>query len=139
MAKKTIIQTNKAPSPIGSFSQAVVVDKTMYISGQIGFDPDTMDIVGGGKDVKAETEQALTNMGAILKAAGASFDNLVKCTVLLKDINDFAKVNEVYGSFFSKNFPARAAYQVGALPKNALVEIEAIAVLGNKPGGRSSL
>ena len=127
---RTIVSTAKAPAAIGCYSQAVLVDKTLYISGQIGFDPATMIIVGGGKDVKAEAQQALTNMGEILKSVGATFNNVVKCTVLLNDINDFAGVNEVYGTFFKDNFPARAAYQAANLPKGALVEIEAIAVIG---------
>merc|ERR1711962_967967 len=128
---RTIVSTAKAPAAIGAYSQAVLVDKTLYISGQIGFDPATMIIVGGGKDVKAEAQQALTNMGEILKSVGATFNNVVKSTVLLNDINDFAVVNEVYASFFTQNFPARAAYQAANLPKGALVEIEAIAVIGD--------
>ena len=83
------------------------------------------------QDVRAEAQQALTNMGEILKAAGGSFNNVVKSTVLLNDINDFAVVNEVYASFFTQNFPARAAYQAANLPKGALVEIEAIAVIAD--------
>merc|ERR1711988_437796 len=129
--RRMIVSTSKAPAAIGAYSQAVLVDRTLYISGQIGFDPQTMNIVGGGKDVKAEALQALTNMGEILKASGASFNNVVKCTVLLNDINDFSIVNEVYKSFFTQNFPARAAYQAANLPKGALVEIEAIAVIGD--------
>ena len=101
----------------------------MYISGQIGFDPSTMQIVGKG-NVQAEAKQALINMGEILKAAGASYKNVVKTTVLLANINDFVAVNEVYKTFFTSNYPARAAYQVAALPKGALVEIEAVAVVG---------
>jgi len=128
---RVIVKTAKAPAAIGAYSQAVLVDKTLYISGQIGFDPKTMIIVGGGKDVKAEAQQALTNMGEILKSVGATFNNVVKSTVLLNDINDFAVVNEVYASYFTQNFPARAAYQAANLPKGALVEIEAIAVIGH--------
>merc|ERR1712168_1527866 len=127
---RVIVKTAKAPAAIGTYSQAVLVDKTLYISGQIGFDPKTMIIVGEGKDVKAEAQQALTNMGEIVKSVGATFNNVVKATVLLNDINDFAAVNEVYGTFFTQNFPARAAYQAANLPKGALVEIEAIAVVG---------
>ena len=93
-----------------------------------------MEIIGrqnGGKgDVQAEAKQALTNMGEILKAVGASYNNVVKTTVLLADINDFVAVNEVYKTFFTSKYPARAAYQVAALPKGALVEIEAVAVVG---------
>ncbi|XP_033831342.1 2-iminobutanoate/2-iminopropanoate deaminase isoform X2 [Periophthalmus magnuspinnatus] len=120
--------TPKAPIRQGIYSQAVVVDRTMYISGQIGMDVASGQLVEGGVQVQAR--QALINMGEILKAAGCDYKNVVKTTVLLADINDFNNVNEVYKSFFSCNFPARAAYQVAALPRGALVEIEAIAVLG---------
>ncbi|XP_066530606.1 2-iminobutanoate/2-iminopropanoate deaminase isoform X3 [Hoplias malabaricus] len=109
-------------------SQAVVVDRTMYISGQLGMDVASGQLVPGG--VQAQTKQALINMGEILKAAGCGYDNVVKTTVLLADINDFNNVNDVYKQFFCKNFPARAAYQVAALPRGGLVEIEAVAVLG---------
>ncbi|XP_072303970.1 2-iminobutanoate/2-iminopropanoate deaminase-like isoform X1 [Eucyclogobius newberryi] len=120
--------TPKAPIRQGIYSQAVVVDRTMYISGQIGMDVASGQVVEGG--VQAQAKQALVNMGEILKAADCGYNNVVKTTVLLTDINDFNKVNEVYKSFFSSNFPARAAYQVVALPRGALVEIEAVAVLG---------
>ncbi|KPP79685.1 ribonuclease UK114-like [Scleropages formosus] len=109
-------------------TQAVVVDRTVYISGQLGMEPSSGQLVPGG--VEAQTRQALVNMGEILKAAGCDFNNVMKTTVLLADMNDFNNVNEVYKQFFSKNFPARAAYQVAALPRGGLVEIEAIAVLG---------
>merc|ERR1711978_21989 len=108
--RRVIISTKKAPDAIGPYNQAVQVNNTLYISGQIGFDPSTMEIVKGG--VVAEAKQALTNMGHILEAANCSFNNVVKTTVLLADINDFAAVNEVYTKFFTANFPARAAYQV---------------------------
>ena len=131
---RTIISTNKAPGAIGPYNQAVLVDRTLYISGQIGFEPKTMQIVGrenGSKGhVQMEAKQALENMGEILKAAGASYNNVIKTTVLLADINDFVAVNDVYKTFFTSNYPARAAYQVAALPKGALVEIEAVAVVG---------
>ncbi|KAE8599322.1 hypothetical protein XENTR_v10017141 [Xenopus tropicalis] len=110
------------------FSQAVVVDKTMYVSGQLGMDPSSGQLVAGG--VKNEAKQALVNMGEILKAAGCDYSNVVKTTVLLADIGDFNDVNEVYKQFFRCNFPARAAYQVAALPRGGRVEIEAVAVLG---------
>lgn len=126
---RKIIKTVKAPSAIGPYSQAVLVENTMYLSGQIGLDPATGDLVAGG--VVPETEQALKNMGAVLSAAGAQFSNIVKATVLLQNINDFAAVNDVYARYFPKNYPARAAYQVAALPKGAQVEIEAVAIIGN--------
>uniref|UniRef100_H3D6Z5 2-iminobutanoate/2-iminopropanoate deaminase n=1 Tax=Tetraodon nigroviridis TaxID=99883 RepID=H3D6Z5_TETNG len=125
---RRIINTTNAPAAIGPYSQAVLVDRTMYISGQLGMDPASGQLVGGG--VQAQTRQALVNMGEILKAAGCGYDNVVKATVLLADINDFNAVNDVYKQFFTTNFPARAAYQVAALPKGGLVEIEAIAALG---------
>merc|ERR1711994_767463 len=127
--RRVIISTKKAPDAIGPYNQAVQVNNTLYISGQIGFNPTTMEIVSGG--VVAEAKQALTNMGHILEAANCSFNNVVKTTVLLADINDFKAVNEVYSTFFSDNYPARAAYQVAALPRGARVEIEAVAVVGN--------
>ncbi|XP_062846844.1 2-iminobutanoate/2-iminopropanoate deaminase isoform X1 [Trichomycterus rosablanca] len=125
---RRIINTAAAPAAIGPYSQAVVVDRTMYISGQLGMDTASGQLVAG--DVQAQAKQALINMGEILKAAGCGYENVVKATVLLADMNDFNSVNDVYKQFFTKNFPARAAYQVAALPRGGLVEIEAIAVLG---------
>ncbi|XP_052439211.1 2-iminobutanoate/2-iminopropanoate deaminase isoform X1 [Carassius gibelio] len=124
---RKIPYTPKAPIRQGIYSQAVLVDRTMYISGQIGMDVGGQLVVGG---VQAQAKQALINMGEILKAAGCGYENVVKTTVLLADINDFNNVNDVYKQFFKSNFPARAAYQVAALPRGGLVEIEAIAVLG---------
>ncbi|XP_033914270.1 2-iminobutanoate/2-iminopropanoate deaminase isoform X1 [Acipenser ruthenus] len=126
---RRIISTAKAPSAIGPYSQAVVVDRTMYVSGQIGMDPTSGQLVSGG--VLEEAKQALTNMGEILKSAGCDYNNVVKTTVLLADMNDFNGVNDVYKQFFKINFPARAAYQVAALPRGARVEIEAIAAVGS--------
>nr|XP_022317439.1 2-iminobutanoate/2-iminopropanoate deaminase-like [Crassostrea virginica] len=125
---RRIIQTAKAPSAIGPYSQAVLVENTLYVSGQIGLSPQSGTMVQGG--VVSETEQALKNMQAILEEAGTTMDNVVKATVLLDDINNFGAVNEVYAKFFKKSFPARAAYQVAALPKGAKVEIEAVAIVG---------
>ncbi|XP_051948372.1 2-iminobutanoate/2-iminopropanoate deaminase-like [Xyrauchen texanus] len=125
---RKMIYTAAAPAAIGPYSQAVVVDHTMYISGQLGMDVASGQLVAGG--VQAQAKQALINMGEILKAAGCGYENIVKTTVLLADINDFNNVNDVYKQFFSQNFPARAAYQVAALPRGGLVEIEAVAVLG---------
>lgn len=126
---RKIVSSAKAPKAVGPYSQAVIADNTMYMSGMIGFIPSTMEIAQGGAG--AEADQALQNMGEVLKAAGASFNNIVKTTVLLADINDYATVNEVYAKYFHECKPARAAYQVAALPKGAKVEIEAIAVLGH--------
>ncbi|XP_016370993.1 ribonuclease UK114-like isoform X1 [Sinocyclocheilus rhinocerous] len=124
---RKIIHTAAAPAAIGPYSQAVLVDRTMYISGQIGMDVSGQLVAGG---VQAQAKQALLNMGEILKAAECGYENVVKATVLLTDINDFNNVNDVYKQFFKSNFPARAAYQVAALPRGGLVEIEAVAVLG---------
>ncbi|XP_067132249.1 2-iminobutanoate/2-iminopropanoate deaminase [Centruroides vittatus] len=125
---KEIVNTPLAPKPIGPYSQAVIADRTMYISGQIGLDPSTGKLVNGG--VTTETKQALQNLSKILEAAGLSCKNVVKCTVLLKNMDDFSKVNDIYKDYFPTNSPARAAYQVAALPAGAQVEIEAIAVVG---------
>ena len=125
---RRVISTAKAPTAIGPYSQAVLVDRTIYISGQLGIDPASGQLVPGG--VAEEAKQALINIGEILKAAGCDFTNVVKTTVLLADINDFSTVNDVYKQYFQKSFPARAAYQVAALPKGGRVEIEAIAVQG---------
>jgi len=127
---RKIIKTASAPGAIGPYNQAVVAGDTMYISGQLGLDPKTMEFVSS--DVEKQTEQALKNMGEILKCAGLSFNNVVKVTVLLKDIKDFAKVNDVYKKYFTTNYPARAAYQVAALPKDGAVEIEAVAYAVNE-------
>uniref|UniRef100_A0A915C611 Uncharacterized protein n=1 Tax=Parascaris univalens TaxID=6257 RepID=A0A915C611_PARUN len=125
---RKIISTPKAPAALGPYSQGVLVDKTLYISGSLGLVPETGKFLGDG--IKEQTEQSLKNIGAILEAAGSSYDNVVKTTVLLADMNDFNTVNEVYKTFFTKHFPARCAYQVAALPKNARVEIEAVAIVG---------
>ncbi|XP_051826864.1 2-iminobutanoate/2-iminopropanoate deaminase [Antechinus flavipes] len=125
---KKVISTAKAPGAIGPYSQAVLVDKTMYISGQLGMDPASGQLVSGG--VAEEAKQALINIGEILKAGGCDYTNVVKTTVLLADINDFNAVNEIYKQYFKSSFPARAAYQVAALPKGGRVEIEAVAVAG---------
>ncbi|XP_075873249.1 2-iminobutanoate/2-iminopropanoate deaminase isoform X2 [Nelusetta ayraudi] len=126
--RRHIPYTPTAPIRQGIYSQAVVVDRTVYISGQLGLDVASGQLVEGG--VQAQAKQALINMGEILTAAGCDYTNVVKTTVLLADINDFNSVNEVYKTFFSSSFPARAAYQVAALPRGGRVEIEAVAVVG---------
>lgn len=120
------IHSDKAPAAIGPYSQAVLAGNTLYISGQLPVDASTGAFAG--EDIQAQTRQSLTNIGYILEAAGMSYADVTKTTVLLKDISDFAAMNEVYAQFFKEPFPARAAFQVAALPKNALVEIEAVAV-----------
>ncbi len=123
--KKQIIATDKAPKAIGPYSAAVRVGNFVYTAGQIGIDPATGELVSGG--IEAETRQVLTNLKHILEAAGSSLDNVVKTTVFLRDINDFARMNAVYAEFFPENPPARSAVQAAALPKGVAVEIEAIA------------
>lgn len=120
------IHTDLAPAAIGPYSQAIQAGSTIYVSGQLPIDPATSCFAG--EDIAAQTRQSLTNMKNILNAAGADMCDVVKTTVLLADIGEFAAMNAVYAEFFSEPFPARAAYQVAALPKAARVEIEAIAV-----------
>ena len=123
---KKIITTEKAPQAIGPYSQAVEVNGTLYISGQVPLDPDTMKVVEGG--IKAQTEHVMKNIGAILEAAGYSFSDVVKSTCLLSDMANFKAMNEVYGSYYPENPPARAAFAVKELPLGVLVEIETVAV-----------
>ncbi len=125
---KEAVVSPHAPKAIGPYSQAVKVGPWVFCSGQLGMDPETGQLVPGG--IEAETRQALTNLQRVLEAAGASLDHVVKVTVFLQDIGDFAKMNEIYSTFFQAPYPARAAVQVAALPKGARVEIEAIAYLG---------
>jgi 2-iminobutanoate/2-iminopropanoate deaminase len=123
---KKIINTSMAPSPIGPYSQAVEANNMLFISGQICIDPST----GGmkNKDVKEETEQVMHNLRSILQQAGLDFNHVVKTTIYLTDMNRFTEVNEVYGKYFSGNFPARETVQVSALPKFVNVEISMIAI-----------
>lgn len=123
---REIVHTDKAPKAIGPYSQANVAGSMVFVSGQLGFDPASMQFVEGG--VAAQTEQALRNLSAILEAAGATLDDVTACTVFLKDMNDFAAMNEVYAGFFASNPPSRAAIEVARLPKDGLVEISCIAV-----------
>ena len=126
---KKIISTSDAPQAIGPYSQGVRVGSTIYYSGQIPLDPKTGQIVGGGIDV--QTRRVMENVGGLLKSQGLSFDNVVKTTVFLADINDFQTVNEIYGSYFKQAPPARSTIQAGALPKGARLEIEVIAMAGD--------
>lgn len=127
---KEKVSTSKAPAAIGPYSQAIRIGNFVYTSGQIPLDPATGQLVEG--DIKAQTRQVLTNVKAILEAAGTSLANVVKTTVFLKNMADFAAMNEVYAEFFSEPFPARSAIGVVALPKDVAVEIETVAVLGEK-------
>lgn len=124
---KTIIATDKAPAALGPYSQAVKVGNTLYLSGQIALDPATGELLNA--DIREETHQIFKNMKAVLEAAGANFDNIVKATVFITDMNDFAEVNSVYQEAFPSNPPARSCVAVKALPKGARVEIEAIAII----------
>lgn len=122
---KKVISTSKAPAAIGPYSQAIQVGNLVFASGQIPIDPATGSFVEGG--VKEQARQSLTNVKAILEEAGLTLDNVVKTTVFLADMNDFADVNAVYAEFFAEPYPARLAVAVKTLPKGALVEIEVIA------------
>ena len=122
---KKVIHTSQAPKAVGPYSQAIEANGMLFISGQIPIDPATGKIVDGG--IKAQTTQVMKNIEAILREAGYTFKEVVKSTCLLSDMNNFAAMNEVYGSYYSENPPARAAYGVVKLPLGALVEIETIA------------
>ena len=123
------IETKDAPAPGGPYNQAVLTGNTLYVSGQVALDPASGEMVGGG-DVEAETRQVLKNMDAVLKEAGATSHNVVRTTVFLADLGDFAKVNALYADYFDGPVsPARACVQVAALPKAARVEIDCIAIL----------
>lgn len=125
--EKEIIRTDHAPRAIGPYSVGVKASHFVFTAGQIGLIPETGTIIAGG--VEAETRQALTNIRAILEEAGSSLDQVVKTTVFLMDMNEFSLMNAVYGEFFTVNPPARSTIQVAGLPKGALVEIEAIALV----------
>jgi len=124
--KKEIIYTDEAPAAVGAYSQAVKAGNTIYFSGQIAIDPETGDLNKGS--VTEQTRLVLKNLKAVIEESDCSLENVVKCTVFLEDMNDFSKMNEVYGEFFKPPYPARAAVQVARLPKDVKVEIEAIAV-----------
>lgn len=120
------VETTDAPKAIGPYLQAIVANGFVFAAGQIGIDPKTGTLVGG---VEAQTEQVLKNLAAVLKASGSSMDDVVKATVFLADMNDFAKMNEIYAKYFKAPFPARSTVQVARLPRDAKIEIEVIAVL----------
>lgn len=121
-----IIKTQNAPAPIGPYNQAIEHNGTVYLSGQVGIDHTTgkMD----NATLQSETHRVMKNMGAVLKEAGMDYSNVVKCTIFILDMTRFSEVNEIYGSYFDKNFPARETVQVSALPAGAQVEISAVAV-----------
>ena len=124
--KHQVIHTDNAPKAIGPYSQAVKAGNMLFVSGQVPFVPEAMEIVEG--DVKAQTAQSLKNVQAILAEAGLDFSHVVKSTVFIKDMNEFAQINEVYAEFFGENKPARACVEVARLPKDVKVEIEVIAI-----------
>jgi 2-iminobutanoate/2-iminopropanoate deaminase len=125
---KKIIHTGKAPEPIGPYSQAVIAGNMLFASGQIALVPGTGEL--NISDIATETHQVMKNVGALLEAAGLTYSHIVKTSIFLKDMNQFAAVNEVYGSYFTKNFPARETIQVAALPRNVNVEISVLAIVG---------
>ncbi|WQZ33963.1 RidA family protein [Helicobacter pylori] len=123
---KEVIHSTLAPKAIGPYSQAIATNDLVFISGQLGIDASTGEFKG--TDIHSQTTQSMENIKAILKEAGLGMDSVVKTTILLKNLDDFAVVNEIYGSYFKEPYPARATFQVAKLPKDALVEIEAIAI-----------
>ena len=129
---KKIIFTGQAPKAIGPYSQAIRTESMVFTAGQVGLDPVTGELVEGG--IEAQTRQVLTNLQHVLEASDSALNYVVKTTVFLKDMNDFAKMNAVYAGFFSKDPPARSTVAVAALPKGALVEIEVVALLESLHG-----
>lgn len=129
MSKK-IIETSTAPKAIGPYSQAVKAGGLIFVSGQIPINPNTNELVSGS--IETETTQVMENLKAILSAAGATSADVVKTTIYLADMGDFAKVNEVYGSYFTGSYPARATVQVAGLPKGVRVEIDAVAIASER-------
>lgn len=127
LTQRSVVTTDKAPKAIGPYSVAIKAGNLVFTSGQIGLIPETGNIIEGG--VEAETRQALSNLANVLEASGASLARVVKTTVFLRDMADFARVNAIYGEFFTQDAPARSAVQVAALPKGAAVEIECVALL----------
>ncbi len=123
---KEVIHSTLAPKAIGPYSQAIATNDLVFISGQLGIDASTGEFKGA--DIHSQTTQSMENIKAILKEAGLGMDSVVKTTILLKSLDDFLVVNEIYGSYFKEPYPARATFQVAKLPKDALVEIEAIAI-----------
>ncbi|MGL2734744.1 RidA family protein [Helicobacter pylori] len=123
---KEVIHSTLAPKAIGPYSQAIATNDLVFVSGQLGIDASTGEFKGA--DIHSQTTQSMENIKAVLKEAGLGMDSVVKTTILLKSLDDFAVVNEIYGSYFKEPYPARATFQVAKLPKDALVEIEAIAI-----------
>lgn len=129
---KKIISTEKAPKAIGPYSQAIRIEELVFTAGQVGLDPATMEIVEGG--IEAQTRQVLTNLKHVLESADSGLNFVVKTTVFLQDMGDFASMNAIYAEYFPENAPARSTVQVAALPKAALVEIECVALINPTRG-----
>lgn len=126
--RKEVIKTEKAPAAIGTYSQAIKVGETVYLSGQIPLNPLTMQLVDGG--FEAQAVQVFENLKAVAEAAGGSLQNIVKLNIYLTDLDNFTKLNEIMGRYFAEPYPARAAIGISALPKGSLVEMDAVLVLG---------
>lgn len=124
--KKEVISTSKAPAAVGPYSQAIKVDHFIFTSGQIPFDPESNELVG--EDIESQTRQVFKNVTAVLEAAGATLDDVVKTTMFIKNMDDFNTINKIYGEFFTENPPARSAVEAARLPKNVLIEVEVIAI-----------
>jgi 2-iminobutanoate/2-iminopropanoate deaminase len=127
MSTRNVVHTDEAPKAIGPYSQAIVVNGMVFCAGQTPIDPATGNLVDGG--IEAQTHQALKNIGAVLRAAGSDYAKIVKTTVFLKDMNDFAVMNGIYATYFAESPPARSTVEVARLPKDCLFEIECIAVV----------
>jgi 2-iminobutanoate/2-iminopropanoate deaminase len=132
VSRKRAVESAEAPKAIGPYSQAIVANGFVYTAGQVGTDPKTGALIEGG--IVEQTEQALKNIEAVLKAAGSGMEDVVKTTVFLADMNDFAKMNEVYAKRFKQPFPARSTVQVARLPRDAKIEIEAVALVRTGSG-----
>jgi reactive intermediate/imine deaminase len=133
---KQVIQSPDAPAAIGPYSQAVRVGNTLYMSGQIPLDPKTMQIADGG--IEPQARQVFANLRAVAGAAGATLNDIVKLTILMTDLGEFAKVNEIMSAHFDAPYPARATYQVSALPRGARIEVEAVLVVPSTPGASAA-
>ena len=123
---RKVIQTSKAPNAIGPYSQAIMVENTLYVSGQIPLDPETGELVS--ETIEEETDRVMQNLSAILQEAGMTFSNIAKCSIFVKDLSDFVKVNDTYGKYFPTDPPARETVEVSRLPKDVRVEISCIAI-----------
>lgn len=124
---KRVIKSANAPAPIGPYSQAILIENTLYISGQIALDANTGELEN--ENIQKETKKVMDNLGSVLNEAGADYSNIVKCSIFVSDLNNFAAINEVYANYFSSDFPARETVEVSRLPKDVNVEISAIAVI----------